>query len=163
VSGPATGPRVVIGVNGSGTHEGTGPLKADEEASAEAAGRAIAQRGDATLTGGAGGVMAAGLGRGRNLVVVRAPDALVMIGGSVGTLHELAIACAEGTPVVVLRGTCGWSDRLPSVLVDGAYRDEWRTMAVDVRDGAVEAVERAFERANQRRGVASYGRAGLRG
>lgn len=88
-------------------------------------------------------------------MVVRASDALVMIGGGAGTLHELAIAYAEGTPVVVLRGTGGWSDRLPTLLVDGAYLDEWRTTTIDVRDGAVEAVERAFARLGPRRAAAS--------
>ena len=41
-----------------------------------------------------------GLGRARNLLTARSCDALIMIGGSCGTLNELTIAYAEARPVV---------------------------------------------------------------
>jgi uncharacterized protein (TIGR00725 family) len=41
-----------------------------------------------------------GLGEARNLVVVRASDALIAIGGGHGTLSEIAFALRSGTPVV---------------------------------------------------------------
>jgi uncharacterized protein (TIGR00725 family) len=47
-----------------------------------------------------------GLGQGRNLLVVRAADAVVAVGGSWGTLSEVAFACRLGRPVVVVGG---WS------------------------------------------------------
>lgn len=43
-----------------------------------------------------------GLGEGRNLLVVRAADALVAVGGEYGTLSELAFALKIGRPVVGL-------------------------------------------------------------
>ncbi len=43
-----------------------------------------------------------GLGEGRNLVVVRAADALVAVGGEYGTLSEIAFALKLGRPVVGL-------------------------------------------------------------
>lgn len=43
-----------------------------------------------------------GLGEGRNLVVVRAADALVAVGGEYGTLSEIALALKVGRPVVGL-------------------------------------------------------------
>jgi uncharacterized protein (TIGR00725 family) len=43
-----------------------------------------------------------GLGEGRNLVVVRAADALVAVGGEYGTLSEIALALKFGRPVVGL-------------------------------------------------------------
>ena len=43
-----------------------------------------------------------GLGEGRNLLVVRAADAVVAIGGAWGTLSEIALALRAGTPVVGL-------------------------------------------------------------
>jgi len=44
-----------------------------------------------------------GLGEGRNVLLVRASDALVAIGGGYGTLSEIALALRTGVPVVGLR------------------------------------------------------------
>lgn len=41
-----------------------------------------------------------GLGEGRNVLVVRAADALVAVGGEYGTLSEIALALKLGRPVV---------------------------------------------------------------
>jgi uncharacterized protein (TIGR00725 family) len=43
-----------------------------------------------------------GLGEGRNALIARAADALVAIGGSWGTLSEIALAARRGTPVIGL-------------------------------------------------------------
>jgi uncharacterized protein (TIGR00725 family) len=45
-----------------------------------------------------------GIGELRNGLVVRASDALIAIGGSWGTLSEIALAMRTGKPVVVLNG-----------------------------------------------------------
>ncbi|HET6877430.1 MAG TPA: dethiobiotin synthetase [Jatrophihabitans sp.] len=45
-----------------------------------------------------------GLGQARNALVVAAADALLAVGGSWGTLSEIALARRTGTPVVCLRG-----------------------------------------------------------
>ena len=45
-----------------------------------------------------------GLGEVRNALVVRAADAVVAIGGSWGTLSEVALAMRSGRPVVALGG-----------------------------------------------------------
>jgi uncharacterized protein (TIGR00725 family) len=49
-------------------------------------------------------VVATGLGEARNALVVRAADAVVAVGGSWGTLSEVAFARRTGRPVVSLRG-----------------------------------------------------------
>lgn len=43
-----------------------------------------------------------GLGEGRNVLVVRASDAVVAVGGAYGTLSEIALALRAGLPVVGL-------------------------------------------------------------
>jgi len=43
-----------------------------------------------------------GLGEGRNVLIIRAADALVAIGGGWGTLSEIALALRAGVPVVGL-------------------------------------------------------------
>ncbi|MGH2849822.1 MAG: TIGR00725 family protein [Solirubrobacteraceae bacterium] len=48
--------------------------------------------------------IATGLGELRNGLVVRAADAVIGVGGSFGTLSELALARRIGTPVVLLGG-----------------------------------------------------------
>jgi uncharacterized protein (TIGR00725 family) len=50
-------------------------------------------------------VVDTGMGEARNVVLVRSADAVIVIGGSPGTLSELAFALRRGTiPVVSLRG-----------------------------------------------------------
>ena len=48
-----------------------------------------------------------GLGEGRNLLVVRASDALISISGGYGTLSEIALALKIGKPVI---GIDTWKD-----------------------------------------------------
>ncbi|HLG68382.1 MAG TPA: TIGR00725 family protein [Acidimicrobiales bacterium] len=48
--------------------------------------------------------VATGLGELRNGVIVRSADAVVAVGGSWGTLSEVALAVRTGVPVVALRG-----------------------------------------------------------
>lgn len=50
-----------------------------------------------------------GLGEARNALVVRAADAVVAIGGSWGTLSEIALALKAGLPVV---GLATWEPSL---------------------------------------------------
>ena len=70
-----------------------------------------------------------------------------MVGGSTGTLNELTIAYAEARPVVILRGSGGWSDRIAPVLHKGRYLDERETVEISFADTPEEAVETAFHRA----------------
>jgi len=47
--------------------------------------------------------IATGLGEGRNLLVVRASDVVVAIGGGYGTLSEIGLALKIGKPVIGLK------------------------------------------------------------
>lgn len=58
-----------------------------------------------------------GLGEARNVLVVRSADAVVAIGGSWGTLSELALAVRRDTPVVGL-GTWRLTEDLTSAGID---------------------------------------------
>jgi len=89
-------------------------------------------------------VFPTGLGKARNLLTARSCDALIMIGGGCGTLNELTIAYAEGRPVVVLRGSGGWSSRIEPVLYDGAYLDERATVPIAFGDSPEDVVKLAF-------------------
>ena len=69
-----------------------------------------------------------GLGELRNALVVRAADVLVAVGGSWGTLSEVALAMRSGTPVVVLSG---WQ------VVDAAGRPVAGVQSADTVEQAV--------------------------
>lgn len=42
---------------------------------------------------------------GRDVLLVRSSDALIMVGGRLGTLNELMVALEEKTPVGILTGS----------------------------------------------------------
>ncbi|MEO7241783.1 MAG: TIGR00725 family protein [Variovorax sp.] len=89
-------------------------------------------------------VFPTGLGRARNLLTARSCDALIMIGGSCGTLNELTIAYAEARPVVILKGSGGWADRIIPCLQEGKYLDERHTVEIAIEETPAAAVARAF-------------------
>jgi uncharacterized protein (TIGR00725 family) len=53
---------------------------------------------------------------GRNLLLIRSSDAVIMVGGRIGTLNELTIAIEERKPVGVLLGSGGMTDEVEAVL-----------------------------------------------
>ncbi len=64
-----------------------------------------------------GSIVYTGFGyMGRDVLLVRSSDALVMVGGRLGTLNELMIALEEKTPVGVLVGSGGMTDAVETVL-----------------------------------------------
>jgi uncharacterized protein (TIGR00725 family) len=80
-----------------------------------------------------------GMGEARNALVVRAADAVVAIGGELGTLSEIAFALRLGKPVV---GLATWE----------LSRRGRPVAAIVTADGAAEAVERALGLAAERAG-----------
>jgi uncharacterized protein (TIGR00725 family) len=77
--------------------------------------------------------IATGLGEARNVVNVRAADAVVAVAGRYGTLSEIALALGMGIPVVAFES---W-----------AVTDD-----VVVADSPEDAVAKAFQLAEERRG-----------
>ncbi len=53
---------------------------------------------------------------GRNLLLVRSADALIMVGGRIGTLNELTIAIEERKPIGVMLGSGGMTEEVERVL-----------------------------------------------
>ena len=79
-----------------------------------------------------------GMDEGRNVLVVRAADALIAVGGEFGTLTEIAFALRVGVPVVGLQT---WELSKLGSPVD----------AFPVVDTPADAVRRALEAARDRR------------
>ncbi len=53
---------------------------------------------------------------GRDLLLVRSSDAVVAIGGRIGTLQEFAVAFEEKTPIGVVIGSGGITDAIAGIL-----------------------------------------------
>lgn len=53
---------------------------------------------------------------GRDALLINAADAVVSIGGRLGTLHEFTIAMETKTPVAFMQGADGVSEQIPKLL-----------------------------------------------
>ena len=53
-----------------------------------------------------------GLAGGRNIVLVKSCDAIILIGGRIGTMNEFSIAYAAGIPIGILKGSGGFADQV---------------------------------------------------
>lgn len=82
-----------------------------------------------------------GLGEMRNLLVVRAADAVVAVGGEYGTLSEVALALKMGIPVV---GLNTWE------LVRRGVTDGGIEVASDAETAAGRALDLARDRSSSR-------------
>lgn len=74
-------------------------------------------------------VIASGLerGGGRETVLVLSCDAIIAISGGSGTLTEIAIAYQANIPIIVLKGTGGWSEKLANKFLDNRKRIKIKT------------------------------------
>jgi len=73
-----------------------------------------------------------GIGELRNGLIVRAVDAVIAVGGAYGTLSEIALALAQGVPLVGIAGT--WEiDGVELVEAPGEAVRRALTLAVECR------------------------------
>lgn len=93
-------------------------------------------------------IIASGMerGGGRELALVLSCDAVIAVSGGSGTLTELAIAYQADIPMVALKGTGGWADKLA-----GEFFDARRRRLVVGADNAEQAVELAFKQIDERK------------
>ncbi|MEU7144303.1 TIGR00725 family protein [Nocardia sp. NPDC046473] len=83
----------------------TGVMAAVAEGASSAGGLVIGVRPDTdrdTACAGLSAVLFTGMGEARNAILVASADAVIIIGGSWGTLSELALARSRGIPVIAL-------------------------------------------------------------
>jgi uncharacterized protein (TIGR00725 family) len=87
---------------------GAGVMSAAAAGARSANGLAIAVRADDTRAGTSpdfAAVLVTNMGQARNAIIVWSADAVIIVGGSWGTLSELALAKRRGTiPVITLAG-----------------------------------------------------------
>ena len=80
-----------------------------------------------------------GLGYARNFLVAKTGDAVIAIGGSAGTLSEIAISWFSDKPVVAMSNSGGWAAKMA-----GQRIDERRDDIVYSASTAEEAVDIIF-------------------
>lgn len=79
-------------------------------------------------------------GGGRELALALSCDAIITVGGGSGTLTEIAIAYQANIPVVAIKGSGGWSDKLANQFLDDRKR-----VRVETAQTAQEAVNKAIK------------------
>ncbi len=92
----------------------------------------------------------------RSIMMMYNADAVISVGGKVGTGLELFAAYVQSKPIILLRGTGGWTDRITSVLLEGKYLDERRSVELKSAwsvDEAVDIVELSVGGANSTKNV----------
>jgi uncharacterized protein (TIGR00725 family) len=52
----------------------------------------------------------------RDIINIRSSDAIVVVGGGIGTLNEFTVAYEERKPIGVITGTAGLADHVPQIL-----------------------------------------------
>lgn len=81
-----------------------------------------------------------GMGFARNQIISLSCDAMIVIGGGVGTLTEVAYAYAYGKPIIYVEGTGGLVE--PFV---GKYMDSKKKVKIVKASNAQKAVESALK------------------
>ncbi len=66
----------------------------------------------------------------RSHILIHSAEAVISIGGEIGTAIEILLSYASGKKLILFRGTGGWTDRFADVLIDGKYLDNRRTVEV---------------------------------
>jgi len=77
-----------------------------------------------------------GMGYTRNSIVANSSDAVIVVGGSHGTLSEMCFASFEAKPIVVVKGGGGWGEELAG-----------RKLGEEARELVLENVENAVSTA----------------
>ncbi len=78
-------------------------------------------------------------GGGREFVLVNSCDVIICISGGSGTLTEIAVAYQLNIPIIVIRKTGGWSERLADT-----YLDKRKRIKIIEANNPKEAVETAI-------------------
>lgn len=83
-------------------------------------------------------------GGGRETALILSCDGIITISGGSGTLTEMAIAYQANIPIVAMKNTGGWSDKLAN-----QYLDDRKRIKVQSIDTAEEAVKLILELINK--------------
>jgi uncharacterized protein (TIGR00725 family) len=63
-------------------------------------------------------------GGGREVILANSCDGVIVLGGGVGTLIEIALSYTNLAPIVLMENTGGWADRLTESYLDSRKKTE---------------------------------------
>ena len=63
-------------------------------------------------------------GGGREFVLTLSCDVIIAVSGGSGTLMEIAVAYQGDIPIIVIKNTGGWADKLANQYIDGRNRQK---------------------------------------
>ena len=84
-------------------------------------------------------VISTGLGYSRNFITAYSGDAIIVVGGGVGTSIEAEVAYQKGKPIMTIRGSGGTADKIA-----GKYLDDRKLVMVMAEENPRIAVEKIF-------------------
>jgi len=84
-------------------------------------------------------VIPTGLGQIRNFITAYSADAVIVVGGGVGTAIEAKVAYLKAKPIVAIKGSGGTADRIA-----GTYLDDRRIVKVESEEDPGRVVEKAL-------------------
>ncbi len=77
----------------------------------------------------------------RSNIMINSSDAVIMLGGEIGTLYELILAYIHKKIIAIINSTGGWADRIQSVLYDGKYLDTRKLTEIRSFDNTLNALD----------------------
>lgn len=84
-------------------------------------------------------VISTGLGHSRNFVTAYSGDAVIVVGGGVGTAIEAGVAYQKGKPIIAIKGSGGTADK-----IDRKYLDDRQVVKVMEEEDTRIAVEKVI-------------------
>jgi uncharacterized protein (TIGR00725 family) len=84
-------------------------------------------------------VIPTGLGYSRNFVTAYSGDAVIVVGGGVGTAIEAGVAYLKGKPIIAIKGSGGTADK-----IGGKYLDDRKLVELMEEEDSRIGVEKVF-------------------
>lgn len=84
-------------------------------------------------------VISTGLGESRNFVTAYSGDAVIVVGGGIGTAIEASVAYRKGKPILTIKGSGGTADK-----IGGKYLDDRRIIKIMEEEDPHAAVEKVL-------------------
>lgn len=100
-------------------------------------------------------VIPTGLDVGRNQIVVASASVVIVIGGGAGTLSEIAIASQINKPIILIKNTGGWADKINDDYLDN--RKNARIYHVDDLQKLEALIKKLIEDSTQKPGKINSG------
>lgn len=77
----------------------------------------------------------------RSFIMLHSAEAVISIGGEIGTAIEILGAYAQRKKLIFMKGTGGWTDRFAKVLIEGKYLDNRKLVPVHIAENVEEVIK----------------------